>query len=66
MNNTEIQKRIDNLESAIAEGALEIDFQGKRIKYRSLDEMQRILNMLKQSLQKKYVIRKSIAVFEKY
>ena len=66
MNNTEIQERIDNLESASAEGALEIDFQGKRIKYRSLDEMQRILNMLKQSLQKKHLIKRSIAVFEKY
>ena len=65
MDNKNIQEKIDNIEDAIAEGALEVEFQGKRIKYRSLDEMRRISNTLKQSLQRHSGLKVSVAVFEK-
>ena len=41
-----------SLRNAIAEGALEIEFQGKKVRYRSLDEMRRIEYSLSQSTQR--------------
>jgi len=60
----EIKKKLDFLEAAIAEGALEVEFQGKRVRYRSLDEMRRIANALKRQLGGGS-IRTTLAVFDK-
>lgn len=66
MDDITIKQKISNLENAIYEGVLEVEFQGKKIKYRSLDEMNRILNTLKNSLQNNSCLKRSIPVFEKY
>lgn len=44
------QEKLTKLENAIAEGALEIEYEGKKVKYRNLDEMIRIRDMIKSSL----------------
>lgn len=41
------QAMLDEIEKAIATGALEIQFQGRRIIYRNLEEMQQIRNEIK-------------------
>lgn len=41
------QEQIDVLEAAIGQGVLEVQYADKTVKYRSLDEMLRILNMMK-------------------
>ena len=68
MNQDKIRNQLESLRNAIAEGALEIEFQGKKVKYRSLDEMRRIelslvgqLNNKNQSL-----FKKTVMVFEKF
>jgi hypothetical protein len=38
------------LENAIAEGALEVQYSDKRVKYRSLDEMMKIREMMRRDL----------------
>jgi hypothetical protein len=64
----ELQAQLSNLRDAIAEGALEVEFQGKRVKYRSLDEMRRIEFGLVQQLRGKFGagFRKIVSVFEKF
>lgn len=59
--------KLESLESALFEGVLEVDFQGKKVTYRSLDEMQRIVTGLRRALgYDKPVLEKIIPVFEKY
>lgn len=41
------QSQIDALETALAQGTLEVQYADKKIKYRDLDEMERILNKMK-------------------
>lgn len=36
----------DALKAAIAQGALTVEYDGKRITYRSLDEMERVLRLM--------------------
>lgn len=43
-------EQLNALEEAIAQGALEVEYNDKRIRYRSLDEMQRIVNSMKKAL----------------
>ncbi|HEY8708748.1 MAG TPA: hypothetical protein VIM34_12210 [Burkholderiaceae bacterium] len=38
------------LQEAIANGALTVDFNGRRVTYRSLDEMMRILSLMERDL----------------
>ena len=61
-------EKLASLEDAISEGVLEVDFQGKRVKYRSLDDMRRIANDLKKTISGDSGggRRTTIAVFEKY
>lgn len=67
MTKEKLQEQLESLQCAIAEGALEIEFQGKKIRYRSLDEMRRIENSLKrQILSSTQVFQKIIPVFEKF
>lgn len=40
----------DALEAAIGQGALKVEYGDKRVQYRSLDEMIRILNLMKSQL----------------
>lgn len=44
------QQQLDALESAIAEGALEVAYGDKKVKYRSLDEMLRIAAIMRDGL----------------
>jgi hypothetical protein len=44
------QTQLDNLESAIATGSLSCEFDGKRVQYRSLDEMMRIRETMRSAL----------------
>jgi hypothetical protein len=44
------QGQLDNLETAIATGSLSCEFDGKRVQYRSLDEMMRIRETIRGSL----------------
>lgn len=64
----EIQDKLRNLQDAIAEGILEVEAQGKRIKYRSLDDMRRIERSLLQDLnQTGYSgFNRIVTVFEKF
>lgn len=41
------QEQITALESAIAQGALTVEYGDKKVTYRNLDEMLKILNMMK-------------------
>ncbi len=68
MDSSTTQQKLASLEEAIAEGVLEVEFQGRKVKYRSLDEMQRIANSLRRDINNKHAggIIKSVAVFEKY
>ena len=60
-------EKLASLEDAITEGVLEVDFQGKRVKYWSLDDMRRIANDLKRTINSDSGgIRTTVAVFEKY
>lgn len=43
-------EQVTALEAAIAEGALTVKYQDKQVTYRSLDEMLRILKLMKQQL----------------
>ena len=65
---TKIKAQLESLRAAIAEGALEVEFQGKRLKYRSLNEMRRIESSLLDSLNQKNrsEFKKIQMVFEKY
>ncbi|MES2614779.1 MAG: hypothetical protein V4591_05135 [Bdellovibrionota bacterium] len=66
--NEELKEQLSNLQNAIAEGALEVEFQGKKIKYRTLDEMRRIELGLMQELTGKSGagFKKIVSVFEKF
>jgi hypothetical protein len=41
---------LNNLQEAIGTGALEVQYTDKRVKYRSLDEMMRLLTLMKREL----------------
>ncbi len=64
----ELKEQLFNLQNAIAEGALEVEFQGKRVRYRSLDEMRRIeLGIVQQLMGKSWSqFKKIVSVFEKF
>ena len=68
LTNEELKAQLDNLRNAIAEGALEVEFQGKKIKYRTLDEMRRIEFGLVQQLMGKSEsgFKKIVSVFDKF
>jgi len=44
------QQQHDTLEAAIGQGALKVEYADKRVTYRSLDEMMRILKLMKADL----------------
>ncbi|MES2614086.1 MAG: hypothetical protein V4591_01585 [Bdellovibrionota bacterium] len=64
----DLQEQLSNLQDAIAEGALEVEFQGKRVKYRTLDEMRRIeLGLVRQLMsESRSCFKKIVSVFEKF
>ena len=67
--NEELKAQLDNLRNAIAEGVLEVEFQGKKIKYRSLDEMRRFeIGLIQQILgpNNRSSLKKVVTVFEKF
>ncbi len=43
-------EQLTSLEQAIAEGTLEVEYEDKRVKYRSLEDMKRIRAMMRQEL----------------
>jgi len=44
------QSQLDALEGALASGTLTVEFDGKRVTYRSLDELQRAIKIIKKGL----------------
>lgn len=44
------QTQLDALNSAIAEGVLEVEYDGKKVRYRSVSEMLQVRNLIRQSL----------------
>ncbi len=42
------RKRIETLEEAVAVGAVEVEHEGKRIRYRSLSDMRSVLTSLRE------------------
>jgi hypothetical protein len=44
------QAQLDALESSIATGSMSCEFDGKRVQYRSLDEMMRIRETIRRAL----------------
>lgn len=46
------QQQLDKLEDAIAQGVLEVQYQDKKVTYRSLDEMMRVRDRIRESLGK--------------
>lgn len=44
------QEQLDAIEAAIADGSLEVEYRDRRVKYRSLDEMFKIRNMIRDAL----------------
>lgn len=44
------QTQVQSLRAAIAEGALEVQYENKRIKYRSLSEMLQLLRLMESDL----------------
>lgn len=44
------QEKLDLLDEAIIEGVLEIEYQDKKVKYRSLDEMIKTRNFIESKL----------------
>ena len=44
------QSQLDALEAALASGTLTVEFDGKRVTYRSLDEIQRAIDVIKKAL----------------
>ena len=48
MNDGDLEK----LKKAIISGTLEVEYDNKRVRYRSLDEMMRILNFCKNEIDK--------------
>jgi hypothetical protein len=44
------QAQLDALENSIATGSLSCEFDGKRVNYRSLDEMMRIRSTIQEAL----------------
>ncbi len=53
------QENYDSLKEAIALGALRVEYADKRIEYRSLDQMQRLLNQMGDSLGLNGPVKKS-------
>ncbi len=44
------QSQLDALEAALASGTLTVEFDSKRVTYRSLDEIQRAIEIVKKGL----------------
>ena len=59
------QGQLDNLETAIATGALSCEFDGKRTQFRSLDEMMRVRETIRGALGLSTTNRFSLAGFTK-
>ena len=67
MDAQKAKEKLDDLEETISEGVAEVEFQGKKTKFRTLDEMRRISNDLqKKANSSDGGIRTTVAVFEKF
>jgi len=44
------QQQLDDLEAAIAEGALEVQYEDRRVRYRSLEQMEAVRAKLRAAL----------------
>jgi len=59
------QTDLDALDAALATGATEVKHADKTVKYRSLDEMRALRNMIASSLQSPRQRRSTLADFER-
>lgn len=53
---------IEALENAIKTGALSVQYSDKKVTYRSLDEMQRVLNWMRGKLGQRPITRKTAVI----
>jgi hypothetical protein len=58
-------QQLDALEAAIAEGALKVEYGDKKVEYRSLNEMIRIRDIIKNALGLNATPRRTFAEFNK-
>lgn len=59
------QPQLDALETAIAEGALKVEYGDKKVEYRSLNEMIRIRDIMRSELGQLPKPRRTLASFSK-
>ena len=65
MSNTSwTQQHLDDLEAAIAEGALEVRYQDRTVVYRSLNDMLKTRDLIRQALG--HVDRKGTRILTKF
>jgi hypothetical protein len=65
ISNEEKQQMLDALERSLYEGVLEVEYNDKRVRYRSFKEMQAIIDKLKIQLGKTAKTSKCFAKFDK-
>ena len=67
MDKQEIIEKLNNLRNSIDNGVLETEYQGKKVRYRSLQEMRQIeSNLQKQLSTSQSEFKKVQFVFEKF
>ena len=67
MDKQEIIEKLNNLRNSIDNGVLETEYQGKKVRYRSLQEMRQIeSNLQKQLSTSRNEFKKVQFVFEKF
>lgn len=57
------QLQLDTLEAAISQGVLEVQYTDKKVRYRSLDEMLKLRDMMRRSLG---LVPQSMKVYPKH
>jgi len=57
------QTQLDALQAALASGVLTVEFDGKRVTYRSLDEVQRAIGTLEKELGQQTADRFTLAKY---
>ncbi len=63
------QQNLDAIENAIATGTLSVEYNGKRVTYRSMSDLMRARDVIKADLDKQKpngMPRSSVAIYERF
>ncbi|MDE1007528.1 MAG: hypothetical protein OSB38_17825 [Paraburkholderia fungorum] len=63
------QQNLDAIENAIATGTLSVEYNGKRVTYRSMSDLMRARDVIKADLEKQKpnsTPRSSVAIYERF